>query len=65
MCPTDCLEPAVNMVGGQEGWQPLAALVTIPADGGSLVVMLGAAGQSSGVQAIFNDVSEYEVPAQS
>lgn len=59
------LEPSVNMVGGLEGWQPLAVLATVPEDGGGLVVMLGADGQAASARVIFDDVALYELPAGS
>ncbi len=60
--PRRDLEPSVTMVDGPDDWQPMAVLVTIPEDGGAMVVMLGTAGQASGARAMFDDVTLYKLP---
>ena len=60
--PRRDLEPSVTMVGGPDDWQPLAVLVTIPEDAGSMIVMLGADGQADGARALFDDVTLYKLP---
>lgn len=60
--PRRDLEPSVAMIGGQSDWQPLAVLITVPEDGGALVVMLGADGQAPNARVLFDDVTLYRLP---
>jgi len=58
------LGPSVAMVGGLNGWQPLAVLVTVPEDCAALIVMLGADGQAEGTSALFDDATLYRLPME-
>ena len=60
--PRRDVEPSIEAAPGQEGWQPLVLLATIPEDAAQLVVMLGGAGQEEGARAVFDDVALYKLP---
>jgi len=63
--PRGDLEPTVSLTDGVEGWQPLVVMATVPEGAGSLLVMLGASGQSQGAAALFDDVGIYRIKSPS
>jgi len=58
------LEPLVSITEDRAEWQPLTVMVTVPEGAGSLVVMLGARGQSEGAEALYDEAAMYRIPAE-
>ena len=62
--PRHDLEPSVDMIESQAGWQPLALLITIPEGAGGLVVMASAMAQAEGTRVLFDDVALHKIPPE-
>jgi len=58
------LEPLVSITEDRAEWQPLTVMVTVPEGAGSLVVMLGARGQSEGAEALYDEAAVHRIPAE-
>lgn len=56
------LEPTLEVLQDVADWQPVVVVLTMPEDGGSLVVMPGARGMAEAGRVFFDDLAVYRLP---